>query len=136
MSTLQRTFILNGDTTAHNLWAFLKANWRAMQAQGKPLAVIVTPHKAKRTVEQNKALHGVLNAISEQAWVGGKLYPMAAWKEHYREKYVGVEVIEMPDGTTRKKGRSTTELDVEEFDSLILKIEADAAQEYGVEFGR
>lgn len=134
MTTLQRTFILNGDTPANSLWAFLKSNWRAMKDAGKPLAVIVTLHKAKRTIQQNSELHGLLNEISEQAWIGGKLYPMAAWKEHYREKFVGIEVIDMPDGTTRRLGRSTTELDVEEMDELLLRIRADAATEYGVRF--
>lgn len=133
MTTLQRTFVLSGDTAANSLWAFLKSNWRVMAEQGKALAVVVTPYRAKRTNDQNAKLHAVLNDIAEQAWVGGKQYPMAAWKEHYREKFVGVEVMELPNGETRKQGRSTTELNVEEMAELITRIQADAAMEYGVE---
>lgn len=133
MNTMQRTFVLNGDFQAQSLWAFLRSNWRAMAEQGKALAVVVAPYRSKRTIEQNAKLHAVLNDIAEQAWIKGRQYPMAAWKEHYREKFVGVEVLELPSGETRRNGRSTTELNIDEMAELITKIQADAAMEYGVQ---
>lgn len=44
-----RTFVLRADTHAQQLYAFLKANWRAMADQDRPLAVIIQEHKAKRS---------------------------------------------------------------------------------------
>lgn len=130
---MNRTFVLTGDVAAQSLWAFLRSNWKAMAEQGKALAVVVQPHKAKRTVEQNAKLHAVLNDIAEQAWVNGRQFSMAAWKEHYREKFVGIERLTLPSGKVREISRSTTELDVGEMADLITRIQADAAMNFGVE---
>lgn len=128
-----RTFILTNDVAAKSLWAFLRSNWKAMADQGKALAVIVQPHKSKRSLSQNAKFHAVLNDIAEQAWVNGQQFPMVAWKEHYREKFVGIERVTLPSGKVREMSRSTTELDVGEMAELITKIQADAAMEYGME---
>lgn len=130
---MNRTFILSGELAANNLWAFLKANWRAMADQGKPLAVVVTPHKSRRTTSQNAKLHAVLNDIAENAWVNGQQFGMREWKEHYREKFVGIERVALPSGKVREISRSTTELDVSEMADLITRIQADAAMNFGVE---
>jgi len=49
-----RQFILRTDANAKALYAYLKANWRSMAAQDKPLAVNVAKHKAKRHNQQNR----------------------------------------------------------------------------------
>lgn len=134
MMALHRIFILRAEPYFDGLFAFLKANWRAMLDQHKPLAVTVTEAKSKRSLDQNAKLHAVLNDIAEQAWVNGRQYDMATWKEWYRRKFVGVEIKELPDGTQITIGRSTTELDVGEMADLITRIMCDAADEYGMPF--
>lgn len=48
MASVARTFILKEDMNAQALWAFLRQNWKAMAAAGKPLA-------ARRKAIENRA---------------------------------------------------------------------------------
>lgn len=133
--SLNRTFVLRADTMAEALWAFLRHNWRAMAAQGKPLAVTVTEHREKRTTAQNARLHPILEEIAQQAWIAGRRYDAETWKEHYRRKFIGTEEIDLPDGTRIERGISTTTLDVAEFSTFMDKIQADAV-DLGVVFSQ
>ena len=131
MSTaLLRTFVLREPAHAQSLWAFLKANAAAFAHQGKPLAVSVTEHKAKRNGDQNRYMWNRLAQIADCAWVGGKQFSQEAWHEYFKGKFIGYE--ETPDG--RLIGISTTTLGVGEFAEYVTKIEQHAAQELGVEF--
>lgn len=134
MTTLSRSFVLRNDNLAQSLWGFLRANWKAMAADGRPLLVTVAEHKAKRNVEQNKRLHAMLSEIAEQAWVQGRQFDAETWKEHYRRKLIGTEEIDLPDGTRTERGISTTTLNVHEFADFMTKIEEHACGELGVEF--
>jgi hypothetical protein len=131
---MNRTLVLRNENVAQALWALLKQNWRAMADQGKPLAVTVSEHKSKRSVEQNSRLHALLTEIAEQAWVNGRRFTMEAWKEHYKRSYIGIEEFELPDGKVEERGISTTTLDVGSFADFMTKIECHAAQELGVTF--
>lgn len=130
--TLQRTFVLRGEADAGALWAFLKANWRALAADGKPLAVLVTLHKTKRSTEQNKRLWALLGEISRNAWVQGRQFSAEAWNEHFAGEFIGYE--ELPSG--RRKGISTTTLSVAEMAEYQTRIEAYAASELGIQFSQ
>lgn len=133
---MNRTIVLRNDTFAEALWTLLKNNWRAMALEGRPLAVTVSEHKTKRSGEQNKRLHALLQEIAEQAWIGGKRFDAETWKEHYRRKFIGTEEIDMPDGSRLERGISTTTLDVAEFSSFMDRITADAASDLGVTFSQ
>ena len=128
-----RTFVLRTDGNAKALWGFLKSNWASCAQQGKPLAVTVSEHKSKRSVDQNKRLHAILQAIAEQAWVGSKQYPMETWKEAARRRLIGTEEVDLPDGTRMERGISTTTLDVAAFSEMMDRLEAWAVTELGVE---
>ncbi|QTD88800.1 recombination protein NinB [Burkholderia anthina] len=128
------TFILRGDGHAKRLYEFLKANWRQMAAAGKPVAVTVYPYREKRTIDQNKKLHAMIREIAEQAWIDGRQYSEDSWKEIIRRTYIGVEEIDLPDGTRIERGISTTTLTVEEFAQLITVVQAWATTELGIEF--
>jgi hypothetical protein len=123
-----RTFVLREETHAQALWTFLKKKWNAMAQAGKPLAVTVSEHKAKRSAEQNKLYWSRLNQIAEQAWIDGKQFSAEAWHEFYRAKYIGME--ETPDG--RRIGISTTSLSVAEFSDYLERITAHAVTEFGI----
>lgn len=129
MPALSRTFVLRGEQNAQQLWAFLKANWIALANAGKPLAVTVTEHKAKRSVDQNKRYWAILNEIAAGAWVGGKQFSTEAWHEFMKVKFIGAE--ETPDG--RLIGISTTVLSVPEFADFMTRVEAYAAEELSIE---
>lgn len=128
--SLHKVFVLRDDRHADALWAFLRSNWRAMAEAGKPLAVEIKPEKTKRSVEANRYHWQMLNQIAEQAWSEGRQYPAKIWHLYYCEKFIGVQ--ELPNGKSYPLGSS--DMSVEEFNILDRKIEADAAQEYGVVF--
>jgi len=129
MSGPLRLFILRQEGHLRNLQGFLGANWKAMADQGRPLSVMVTEHKAKRSSEQNRRLWALLNDIAANAWIEGKQFSADAWHEHFKRTLIGSE--ELPSGGS--VGISTTTLDVGEFSSYMDKIEAYAATELGLE---
>lgn len=104
-----------------------------MAKQEKPLVITCEEYKAKRTIDQNKRLHVILDAIAAQTWISGKQYSAEAWKEYYRKTFIGTEEIELPDGTLQERGLSTTILSVSEFTDFMTKIEAHAIGELGID---
>lgn len=126
---MRRTFILRDDRNATALYAFLKANWRAMADQDKPLAVEIREHKDKRSVEANKYYWQLLKFIAGNAWINGKQYSKEAWAEHFKQSMIGYE--ELPSG--KQIGISTTTLNVAEFAEYLRNIEQYATTELGLE---
>ncbi len=127
--TLHKTFILREPQHAASLHAFLKANAYACATAGKPLAVEVREHKAKRSYQANKRMWSLLRFISENAWVAGKTYSDSAWHEEFKRRFIGIE--ETPGGDS--VGISTTTLDVGEFNAYMESIEKYASEVLGLE---
>lgn len=132
MATALRTFVLRGDSNAQALWAFLKGNWRQLADAGKPLAITVSEHRAKRSTDQNKRYWAMLHEIADGAWLNGKQYSAEAWAEHFKRAFIGTE--ELPSGGT--VGISTTALNVEEFAAYMTRIEVYASETLGVELSQ
>lgn len=126
--------MLRSESHAQALWAFLRANWEAMSRQGKPLAVTVAEHKAKRSLDQNARLHAMLTDIAEQAWIEGRQFSMETWKEHFRREFIGTEEYDLPSGKRSERGISTTTLDVAAFADFMTRIEEYAVSKLAVEF--
>jgi len=127
---MKALFILREERNAAALYAFLKANWKACAAQGKPLAIQIGPEKAKRNLEQNRRYHAMVRQIEEQVWVEGRQFSSDAWHETIKRKFIGL--IDLPGGGTI--GQSTTTLSVGEFAEFMTRVEVWAAQELGVCF--
>ena len=87
---MMQTFVLWDELANRQLHAFLRANWLACAQQGKPLAVTVSEHKARRTSEQNRLLWSLLREISAAAWVGGRQFADEAWHEFFKRKFIGM----------------------------------------------
>jgi len=130
--TLQRIFVLRRPEHLEALDVFVRSNALAMAAAGTPLEVVVREHKSKRSVEQNARLHALLTEIADQVWIRGRKYDVETWKEHFRQKLIGTEEIEMPDGKRLERGISTTTLDVAAFSDFMDQITAHATSELGV----
>lgn len=130
---MQTTFVLRDETNARRLWAFLKANWVAKAQAGAPLSISIGEHKARRSTEQNKKLHAMFGELEQSAWLNGQQYSAEVWKEFVRRKFIGVEEIDLPDGTRIDRGISTTALSVHEFSELIEQVHQWAADDLGVE---
>lgn len=130
MPTIHRTFVLKQDSHAEALYAFLRANRKAMADAGTPLAVTVSEHKAKRSTPQNARYWGVvLKQIAENGWVDGKQFSTEAWHAYLAAKFIGTE--EGPGG--QQTPISTTTLDVGSFADFMTQCEAFAASELGLE---
>jgi hypothetical protein len=127
--SLARTFIIRGPEQARALHGFLKANAAALAQQGRPLAVEVREHKAKRSSQANRRYWALLRFISENAFVAGRQFSDDAWHEHFRRKFIGCE--DLPDGST--VGISTTTLDVGAFNDYMARVEAYAATDLGLD---
>lgn len=130
MPVFARTIVLRDDASANSLWSTLRANWRAMAASGKPIAVELREHKAKRSGEQNKRYWALLAEIADNAWLEGRQYSKEAWHAYFAAQFIGSE--EMPGGGMT--AISTTTLNTEEFAAYSTRIEVYAAQELGIEF--
>lgn len=128
-----KTFILREQAHAQSLVAYLKQHAGPQARAGKPLVVTVAEHKAKRSAEQNRLFHALLNTIAESATVNGKYYDAETWKEHIRRKFIGTEEIHLPDGARIERGISTASLSVAEFTQLIERTQAWAQTELGIE---
>ena len=129
---LHRVFELRHEAHIIACGAFIRANWKACLDAGEPLVVEIRQRGDRRSREQNKRLHAMLQAISEQAWVNGRQFDAETWKEHFRRTMIGTEEINLPDGTRIERGISTTTLSVGDFAELMVRIEAYAAGQLGV----
>jgi hypothetical protein len=126
---MHQTFVLRDETVAKRLWAFLRVNWHALAIQGKPLAVTVSEHKAKRSGEQNRLYWVLLAEIADTAWVDGRRFSRDAWHAHFAGQFIGFE--ETPGGM--RVPISTTTLSVAEFTTYIERVQQYAVEELGVE---
>lgn len=129
-----KTFVLRAPEHGKAMVDYVKAHAGAQAAAGAPLVVSIDTYKAKRSGEQNKLLHALLNDIAEQATVNGKYFSGETWKELIRRKFIGCEEIDLPDGSRLERGISTTTLSVGEFTQLIDQVMAWATTELNVQF--
>ena len=125
-----KTFVLRDDRAAQSLWAFLKANWKAMAEAGKPLQVECFPEKSSRSLEQNRRYWAMLRVIEETGWIHGRQFTSEIWHEFFRRTFIGC--LDLPNGGT--VGMSTTKLSVDEFSTYMTQVEAYASQNLGVQF--
>jgi len=132
--TIARTFVLRTESNAAALHSFLKANAKAMADAGKPLEVSVSEAGAKRNVQQNRRNWALVSYIAEHAWVEGRQYSKETWHEYFARKFGVMKELVLPDGEITLQRESTAEMDVDAFNGYLLRIEAYAAQELGIEF--
>lgn len=125
-----RQFVLREESQCLALYAYLRHNWPAMAAQGKPLSVTVAEHKDTRHTQQNRLYWALLRQVSEQAMVDGRRYSDEVWHEQFKRVLIGL--VDLPGGSTA--GESTTKLSISEFAEYVNKVTAYAATELGVIF--
>jgi hypothetical protein len=131
---VNKTITLRGENNAQQLWAFLRANWRAMADQGKPLAVSITEAKSKRSTSQNARYWALVTEIADQAWVDGKQFSKDAWHEHLAREFGICKEITLPTGEIALVRESTGDMDVPTFTAFMTRVEVYALQDLGVEF--
>ena len=125
-------FVLRDDDDAASLYAFLKLNRRQQATLGKPLSVVVSLEKTKRSIAANAYYWGVvLKQIAEQVWVEGtRQYAPKVWHEEFKDRFA--PRIDHPLGGSYPM--STTDMDDEQFQTFVHEVEVFAAQELQVRF--
>lgn len=130
-----REYILDNAARWQAAQTFIGGNWEGFNAKDNPLRMILTTAEATRNAEQNKYyFKAVIEQIVDQVWVNGQKFDKKTWHEYYAEKFGILEEIRMPDGSLRTRRKSTMEYKVREFSEYTMKVEADAASEFGVRF--
>lgn len=101
--------------------------WNAARQLDRPFEVVLRFLKDKRTIQQNRRMWKLLREVAATVWVevDGKQrqYADKVWHVYFREKFIGVDETEMPDGTIRREPISTTKLDVEGMTEYMNEIE-------------
>lgn len=133
-AALYREFTLRNGGAWNAVVAFIKANAPVFADKGEPLRLIVTAEEKQRNAAQNRKLHAMLAEIGDNAWWGGKQYPMEFWKEYYRRRFLLKDEYETPEGEIVHVYWSTADLSVKQFSELIEKIHAEAADEFGIDW--
>ena len=105
----------------------------------KPLRVVVTEDKSKRSNEQNKLLWKRLGEVSQQAMPRGQRFSDEVWHEYLKRELLPEECAKgvnkwdyLPTGEKVLK-MGTPDLNVEEMTTYLDKLAAHVATEYGVE---
>lgn len=123
------TYILRNKDIAQRMVNYVKAVAGPAAAANRPVVVEISEYDEKRSSDQNRLLWQVLTDISEQVVVDGRRFTKEGWYGHYLELFAPKEDSPrglVPVGSSQMKKRQCAE--------FITKIQADAAQEYGVEF--
>lgn len=116
-----------------------------------PVELLIREQVKKRKLSLNDAMWaGPLRDIERQAWIKGRQYKADIWHRHFKDLFLPDEnapdfdpshVVEGykkweidPWSGDRMLVGSTTQLTDKGIKIYILQIEAEASQEYGVEF--
>ena len=94
--------------------------------------VIIRPLKDNRSLRQNRTFHGWMNFVSQQiAETSGKFYPAKAWKEYFKDMFLGMEVIEV-HGKQISRARKTSELDVKDMAEFMTLVDRYCVTEFHI----
>lgn len=136
-----RIFILRDASIGRELVRFLKERAGPAANAGRPLQVLVSEHKPKRSNAANAFMWGgVLDQIARQAAPGGRYFDAECWHEQMKRDFLpettalGVQKWRyLPDGS-RELAMSTSDLNTEEMTAYLHQVQAYAATELGVTF--
>lgn len=104
---------------------------------GRPLAVTVQPAEDALTTEQRGYYHVVLQFIADHGTANGQKFPMAVWKEWFRDRFLGFKVRSFINPMTGRRVRrrvrvSSEDLGVRGYARLIDQVIAFASTDLGL----
>ena len=121
---MKRTIILSGPTQRA----------RAIEdIRNAPEDMVVTIQPRNRTHEQNALMWGMLQDISEQIRPEDQYFSPEIWLDYFKKKFVGMDLIELPDGSVVEREVRSSKMDKKEFSYFVDQIQAWAI-ENGVRF--
>ena len=133
---------LNEPIQAQKAFAEMWLTAKALLISGRKQVLTLTDFQDKLSAKQRKFYHGfILNEIAKQAGIDGRRYGLEIWKEWFRDKYLGDEVVTeinpMTGIETKRTRRVSTEsLNVKGYNELIDQVTAYAVTELNVIFDK
>lgn len=118
-----------------NMRPLMTTIWNNLQdwLAGNPdLEICIRPYKSKRSIEQNRRLWKIYQHLSETVWVDVRRFDPETWHEYCKGKFIGYDVIAMPDGSEIRRPMSSAKLNTAEMTDYQNNIQAWAAAEFGV----
>lgn len=128
-----RVFIIDGGQRAIEACKFIASNWMDALRRKTPLVVTIEHEHRQRSTQQNKRYWALLANIAEAATIDGRRFDQETWHYWFKQKFIGVEEIVLPDGQVIHQPISSTKLSVAEFNAYMERIEAYAASDLGME---
>jgi hypothetical protein len=115
---MKRTYVLTPESRRYALDAVRNASD----------GMVVVVQEPTRSLSQNSFYWPCVQDISEQLMIGGKFYEPDVWHQHFKKTFLGVEFVDMPDGTVMETIKSTTKLTKRQFGDFCEQVLAFAAE--------
>ena len=132
MTALSQTFVIHGQPSWDRVVAFVKANVGGDKLLG---VTVFDANERKRSNEQNAFYWKCrMEVIADNAWVSGQQFSKEAWHELIADKFCPRRELTLPNGEIKSIRISTSEMKVHEFSEYMVRVEAYACTELGIEF--
>lgn len=91
----------------------------------KPLQVSIAEYRMTRSIAQNRLMHQWFNVIADH-WLKstGESFSPAAFKELLKRKFLGFDLVDLPDGQKVAQTKRTRDCTTKELTDFLEKIEA------------
>lgn len=89
----------------------------------KPDRCPVCKRVKKRSTEANRRLWLLYHLMADNIKPEGKQFSAKAWHLYFRERFLGCDDIELPNGQVKTVPRSTADLDKDDFAEYMRKVE-------------
>lgn len=134
-TALYKEFVVTSGEVWRTITDFVRAAFLARTERDRRIVVIVCDDEVTRSTQQNRFYWGaVLATIHEQVFVDGRHYDTETWHEYFARKFCAHEDVLMPDGEVVSRRKSTAKMSVAEFNEYLSRVQAHAANEWGVAF--
>ena len=111
---------------------YIRLNLLSMSLD-KPVEITIKEYVKNRSHAQNRLMHDWFNKMSEHYFLTtGESYAPLAWKELLKEKFLGFDMIELPDGTIKAITKHTSDCNTKELTEFLEKIDHYAVTELGL----
>jgi hypothetical protein len=133
ISEKKRTYTI----TSYSGLSILRQLFQDIERRGnfkKGITVTVEPKKSQRSLKQNKLFWKWVGEIRDQASdSNGKYFTSEYWHWYFCETLLAMVVLEGPEGSVKKRQRTTRDLSVKEFAEMLTKLEAIVISDWGLE---
>lgn len=84
--------------------------------------------KRRRSSNANRYYWALLSAISEEVKPISGYYSSEVWHEYFKQKFLGADDIELPNGKVMVVAHSSSDLDTTEFQRYLDQVSAWASE--------